>query len=148
MKIQKCTSLLLALLVLFSNAGLAFNVHYCGGEIAGISSVYHVSDSATDYQPETARGAAEQGETKSCCAPKASDSDGCCDNKIIKSEKKSDVIVKTFSFQIDAPFVIQQWNPVVFVPVSQTTIDQTADYYCDAHAPPLYQLYSQYLFYA
>ncbi len=144
MKIQKCTSLLLALLVLFSNAGLAFNVHYCGGEIAGISSVYHVSDSAaaTDYQ-----SAAER-EIKSCCAPKASDSDGCCDNKIIKSEKKSDVIVKTFSFQIDAPFVIQQWNPVVFVPVSQTTIDQTADYYCDAHAPPLYQLYSQYLFYA
>lgn len=129
---------MLALLVLFSNAGLAFNVHYCGGEIAGISSVYHVSDGLSDYKQEP----------KSCCAPKTSESDGCCDNKVIKSEKKSDVIVKTFSFQIDAPFVVHQWNPIVFVPVSQTTTDQTADYYCDAHAPPLYQLYSQYIFYA
>lgn len=128
----------MALLVLFSNAGLAFNVHYCGGEIAGISSVYNIADSSTNYKHEP----------KSCCAPKSSDSDGCCDNKIIKSDKKSDVIVKTFSFQVDAPFVIQQWNPVVFVPVSQTMIGQTTEYYCDAHAPPLYQLYSQYIFYA
>ncbi|MFT3793360.1 HYC_CC_PP family protein [Flavobacterium sp.] len=139
MKLKKCTSLLLALLVLFSNAGLAFNVHYCGGEIAKISSVYASDNASADGNPMAERA---------CCIAKAKENKTCCDNKIIQSEKKSDVVVKTFSFQIDAPFVLHQWNPLVFVPVAEVTIPQTTSYYCDAHAPPLYQLYSQLIFYA
>lgn len=139
MKLKKCTSLLLALLVLFSNAGLAFNVHYCGGEIAGISSGYSIDKASADDNPMADRA---------CCIAKAKENKSCCDNKTIKSEKKSDVVVKTFSFHIDAPFVANSWKPLVFVPASQTVAPQTAAYYCDAHAPPLYQLYSQYIFYA
>ena len=37
---KKHISLLIALLVLVSNSGLAFNVHYCEGKIASISSVF------------------------------------------------------------------------------------------------------------
>lgn len=139
MKIKKCTSLLLALLVLFSNAGLAFNVHYCGGEIAKITSGYSIDSASAEDNPFAERA---------CCIAKAKENQTCCDNKIIKSEKKSDVVVKTFSFQIDAPFVIHHWKPLVFVPVSEVTLPQTTTYYCDAHAPPLYQLYSQLIFYA
>jgi hypothetical protein len=138
MKIKKCTSLLLALLVLVSNIGLAVNVHYCGGQIAGISTAYNVSNiSADDFKAEE----------KACCIPKPGER-GCCDNKVVKVEKKSDGFVKSFSFQLDAPFVIQNWKPVVFATVAKITQPQTASYYCDAHAPPLYQLYSQYIFYA
>jgi hypothetical protein len=137
MKMKKCTSLLLALLILVSNVGLAVNVHYCGGQIAGISSVYAVSD-ISNHQNEA---------EKSCCAVD-SGKKSCCDNKVIKVEKKSDVVVKIFSFQIDSPIIIQNWNPIVFVPKSKIAQPQTAAYYCDAHAPPLYRLYSQYIFYA
>ena len=137
MKMKKCTSLLLAMLILVSNVGLAVNVHYCGGQIAGISSVYAVSD-ISNHQSET---------EKSCCAAKTG-KDSCCDNKVIKVEKKQDLVIKTFSFQIDSPIIIPNWNPMVFAPVSKITQPQTAAYYCDAHAPPLYQLYSQYIFYA
>jgi hypothetical protein len=129
MKMKKCTSLLLALLLLVSNIGLAVNVHYCGGQIAGISAAYNVP------------------EAKSCCGMQM-EKKSCCDNKIIKVEKKSDVVVKIFSFQIDSPIILQNGNMIVFVPKSKITQPQTTVYYCDAHAPPLYRLYSQYIFYA
>ena len=129
----------LALLILVSNIGLAFNVHYCGGEIAGFSSAYNVAESAIKENQFADRG---------CCAAKAKQGKTCCDNKIIKLKEKSDVVVKTFSFHLDAPFVIQNWKPVVFVSQNKITCPQTTSYYCDAHAPPLYQLYSQYIFYA
>lgn len=138
MRISKCTSLFLAMLILVSNVGLAFNVHYCGGEIAGISSSYSVSENAS------ANASPERG----CCTAKAKEGKTCCDEKIIKLKGKSDVVVKTFSFQIAAPFVIQNWNPIVFGTPSKIASPQTSAYYCDAHAPPLYQLYSQYVFYA
>lgn len=138
MKLKKCTSLLLALLVLASNIGLAVNVHYCGGQIAGISTAYNVANiSGDDFKSEE----------KACCIPKPGER-GCCDNKVLKVEKKSDVVVKTFSFQVDAPFVIDHWKPVVFAEARAITHPQTTSYYCDAHAPPLYKLYSQYIFYA
>lgn len=130
MKIRKCTSLLLALLLLVSNIGLAVNVHYCGGSLAGISTSYLVTEAK-----------------KSCCGI-AIEKNSCCDNKTFKVEKKSDIVTKTFSFQVDAPIVIQDWKPIVFNPSSTITQPQTAAYYCNAHAPPLYQLYSQYIFYA
>lgn len=134
----KCTSIFLALLILVSNVGLAFNVHYCGGEIAGISSVYRVDELASDNAiPMNA-----------CCKARADEGKTCCDNKVIKLKEKSDVVVKSFSFHIDAPFVIHHWKPVVFVPQAKITQPQTTTYYCDANAPPLYQLYSQYIFYA
>ncbi len=140
MKFQKCTSLLLAVLVLFSNIGLAVNVHYCGGKIAGISTAYNVSNiSAEDFKADE----------KACCIPQPGEK-GCCDNKLLKVDKKSDteIAVKSFSLHIDAPFVIDAWLPLVFSPYAIGFPVQPDNYYCQAHAPPLYQLYSQYIFYA
>lgn len=37
MNLKKCTGLFLAFLLLVSNIGFAFDVHYCGGEIASVS---------------------------------------------------------------------------------------------------------------
>jgi hypothetical protein len=37
MNFKKQISIFLAILLLVSNVGLAFNVHYCGGEIASVS---------------------------------------------------------------------------------------------------------------
>ncbi|SCY70438.1 HYC_CC_PP family protein [Flavobacterium caeni] len=140
MKFKKGTSLLLALLVMVSHIGLAVNVHYCGGQIAGISTAYNLSDISTDDF---------QSVEKSCCMTEAGEK-GCCDNKLVKVDKKTDsqTVVKTFSLQLEAPFLAESWKPIVFGSVPQTTPSQPAAYYCEAHAPPLYQLYSQYIFYA
>ncbi len=140
MKLKSCTSLLLALLVLASNIGLAVNVHYCGGQIAGISTAYDLYDiSADDFKADE----------KACCIPKPGEK-GCCDNKLLKVDKKaeSDGIVKTFSLHFDAPFTVHDWKPVLFAWAHPVVPAQPDTYYCEAHAPPLYQLYSQYIFYA
>ena len=139
MKITKCTSLFLAVLILVSNVGLAFNVHYCGGEIAEITSVYGVTNNL-DVESVPLK--------KSCCSKIETSDKKCCDNKVIKVKEKSDGFIKTLSFQINVPFDFQYWKPISFAPLIENSIAQTTKYYCDAHAPPLYKLNSQLLFYA
>lgn len=139
MKITKCTSLFLALLVLVSNIGLAFSVHYCGENIAGISSAYTV------YESQKAEKAISP---EACCSAKAKEGKSCCKDKIVKIEKKSDIVVKVFSFQSDAVLLPEIWKPLVFETVATVAQNKLTSYYCDANAPPLYQLYSQYIFYA
>lgn len=132
MNIKKCTSLFLAFLLLVSNVGMAFNVHYCAGEIASVS---------LESQ--------QQIKEKGCCEKIVSKKDSCCKDKVFHFEKKSDnAIVKVFFFELNAPFLIQEWQPVVFSLTANFKITPVATYYCDANAPPLFKLYSQYIFYA
>nr|WP_315213961.1 hypothetical protein [uncultured Flavobacterium sp.] len=132
MNIKKCTSLFLAFLLLVSNVGMAFNVHYCAGEIASVS---------LESQ--------QQIKEKGCCEKIVFKKDSCCKDKVFHFEKKSDnAIVKIFFFELNAPFLIQEWQPVVFSLTANFKITPVATYYCDANAPPLFKLYSQYIFYA
>ncbi len=132
MNIKKCTSLFLAFLLLVSNVGMAFKVHYCAGEIASVS---------LESQ--------QQIKEKGCCEKIVSKKDSCCKDKVFHFEKKSDnAIVKIFFFELNAPFLIQEWQPVVFSLTANFKITPVATYYCDANAPPLFKLYSQYIFYA
>nr|WP_314835142.1 hypothetical protein [uncultured Flavobacterium sp.] len=132
MNIKKCTSLFLAFLLLVSNVGMAFNVHYCAGEIASVS---------LESQ--------QQIKEKGCCEKIVSKKDSCCKDKVFHFEKKPDnAIVKIFFFELNAPFLIQEWQPVVFSLTANFKITPVATYYCDANAPPLFKLYSQYIFYA
>mgnify|MGYP006152496161 FL=1 len=72
MKLKKCTGLFLAFLLLVSNIGFAFDVHYCGGEIASVSL------NTTAAAPE-----------KNCCGTSEKKS-SCCKDKVVHFEKKSD----------------------------------------------------------
>ncbi len=129
-----------AFLLLVSNIGLAFNVHYCEGEIASVSSVYNVNEVCEMLPAPT---------EKACCAEAKKDHESCCDDKTVDLQDKSDdKIVKTFSFSAIAILPVIDCNPVHIseeVPVVQ---ESNSTYYCDAHAPPLFKLYSQYIFYA
>ena len=134
MRFKKHISLLLAFLILGSNIGLAFNVHYCGNEISAVS----LNTALPSVQSE-----------KGCCGKKVvSKKDSCCkDKKIVLKEKADDKIVKSFSFQIDYSFVIPETHSFVFTAVDNFKNNSTLAYYCDANAPPLFKLYSQYLLY-
>lgn len=141
MNIKKCTSFFLAVLLLVSNFGLAFNVHYCEGKIASISSVYTIEEPC-DAPEKTATD-------KNCCAEKSKDHKQCCEDKIVDLEDKSpDTIIKTFSFQINVPFLVQDWKLPVFNEIVASKQIEKVVYYCDANAPPLFKLYNQYIFYA
>lgn len=119
------------MLILVSNVGLAFNVHYCGGKITGVSFA----------SPKV-------GIEKDCCGKPIKKSI-CCKDKKVKLEKKTDnSVVKSFSFQLEVPFSEYTWKPINDVPVANFNSNKVLQFSCDAHAPPLYKLYSQYIFYA
>lgn len=116
-----------------SNLGLAFNVHYCDDEIASIT----INEAPTFEQT-----------LDECCGIIEKDSE-CCNDKVIKAEIKSDqILVKSLSFDTDFIPFTHDWNPLVFVSKNNFKLRDNLTFYCDAHAPPLYLLYSQYTFYA
>ena len=133
MQVKKQISLFLAFFILVSNVGLAFNVHYCEDKIASVT--LNLGSNPNEVE-------------KNCCGVVEKQSK-CCHNKIIKSNDKSDqLLVKSFSFASDLPFVIKEWKPIVFASIIHFQKAGVISYSCDANAPPLYLLYSQYTFYA
>lgn len=130
---KKHLSILLTALLLVSNLGLAINVHYCADEIASI----------------TINVAPDSGKVVDECCGIVEEEPGCCNDKIIKAEIKSDqIIVKSLSFDPALHSVIYDWKPKVFISKNHFKQKNNSTYYCDANAPPLYLLYSQYTFYA
>lgn len=140
MKLNRHISILLAMLILVSNVGLAFNVHYCHGEVSSVSLAYKLEEPCNDHHKE---------DKKSCCATAGESHKKCCDNDIVKLEDKGDnIIVKSFQLDLAAFCQISEWKPVQFydeVPVGK---EQSPSFYCEANAPPLFKLYCQYIFYA
>ena len=133
MNIKKCTSLFLAFLLLVSNVGLAFNVHYCGGEIASVS-VKPIASKQVD---------------KGCCAKKVEKEDSCCKDKVVNFQKKSDnTILKVYSFVSPYCLLINEAQFIAFSSIEYCKSIQLTSYFCQANAPPLFKLYSQYIFYA
>jgi len=133
MQFKKLISSFLAIFLLVSNAGLAFNVHYCEDRIASIT--INTTPSSQEKVDE-------------CCGIVEKNS-RCCNDKIIKTEIKADqIIVKSLSFDMEYLLVINDWKSPVFVSKSNFKKRDITTYYCDANAPPLYLLYSQYTFYA
>lgn len=133
MNFRKHICITLALLLLVSNIGFAFNVHYCGDEISSIS----FKTSLSSHEIE-----------KNCCGEIEKKSN-CCDNKVLRFQKKSETSLSNLFFQI-AYFQLSNndWNlnPLVAIPNFKINSNQT--YFCDANAPPYFKLYSQFVFYA
>ena len=130
---KKHLSILLTALLLVSNLGLAINVHYCADEIESI----------------TINVAPDSGKVVDECCGIVEEEPGCCNDKIIKAEIKSDqIIVKSLSFDPSLHSVIYDWKPKVFISKNPFKQKNNSTYYCEANAPPLYLLYSQYTFYA
>ena len=133
MKFRKHISVIIAFFLLVSNVGLAFNVHYCGDEIASVS--LKTSVSSHDYE-------------KDCCGVVEKKSN-CCNDRIVQFQKKIDhSVLKAFSSDSVFTFTVEEWHPVILTPVSNFKSNQATSYYCDANAPPFFKLYHQYIFYA
>lgn len=133
MKLKKHISIILTFLILISNIGFAFNVHYCGGKISSVS----FGSEAPVVQDKN-----------DCCFKNKAKKISCCkDKKIVFQKKMTEKIVKTFSFQLDTPFLIPVYQSFVFNAFPGFKNNVLLSYYCDANAPPLYKLYSQYLLY-
>jgi hypothetical protein len=140
MKINKHLSILLALLILVSNVGLAFNVHYCGGDLAGISLDYKKSEPCVEKKVER---------ENACCATTEQHDDCCSNSKVtLKKSLSDEVIVKSFQLDLGAFTITEAWNLSPNTGSAENiTRSDIPSFYCDSNAPPLYKLYCQYIFY-
>ena len=128
----------MAFYLLISSSGLAFSVHYCGDTIASVSSVFKTDESCVmDIQSEV----------KSCCATSLENHDGCCSNETIQADF-DEVVIKQQHFDFDYISVLPIVDFSFYTNRVEQINEQLIDYYCNANAPPLYQLYSQFVFYA
>ena len=133
MNFRKHICILLALILLVSNIGFAFNVHYCGDQISSISFKTSVSSNEIE---------------KNCCGEIEKKSN-CCDNKVLHFQKKSETSLSHFFFQMSNLQISKNdWKPNFILPITNFKINSIPTYFCDANAPPYFKLYSQFIFYA
>lgn len=141
MKFNKHISILLTFLILASNMGFAINVHYCHNEVSSVSLAYKIDEPCNDHHKQ---------EAKSCCAKASESHKKCCKNDLVKlqDEKADNIIVKSLQLELSAFYTVEEWKPApLYADVAVFTQD-TPSFYCEAHAPPLFKLYCQYIFYA
>lgn len=138
MKLPKQISALLTLLILFSNIGLAFNVHYCHDKVSSISLAYKASHCEKKAEP------------KSCCAMAAKADKKCCKSHLVKLQDKTDqVIVKSLVLDLAAFYPVPGWNSSqLFYTETPLVLKENPSFYCNPNAPPLFKLYCRYIFYA
>lgn len=135
MQLKKHFSLIMALLLLVSNSGLAINVHFCEGKIAGISSAFSKEEACIEPVKEE----------KACCAKPDPTHKKCCSDKEVNLKNKIEkIVLKTFSSDMDAVAVFPLWKPAGFAQAVSKTHSNSFAYYCDANAPPFYKLYCQF----
>jgi hypothetical protein len=95
MNIKKHISILTSLLILVSNSGLAFSVHYCEGKIASISSVFS-EEEVCEMQVLV---------EETCCAkPEKAHKDCCSDKKVDLKNKTEKIIIKTISLDFEPAY--------------------------------------------
>lgn len=132
-------SIFLTAAVLFSNIGLAVNIHYCGETIEKIDLGYASALKCTETATK-----------KACCKEKKETNEKpCCKNETIK-QKTDDVVIKVSANHHFTDFitpVVYKFQPQVITQVSLLK-KLNAAYSCQTNAPPLYKLYNQYLLYA
>lgn len=133
MDFKRCTLILLALLLLVSNVGLAVNVHYCGDNIISLS-----------LKPIVA-----QSNEASCCDKLVLKKDSCCKDEVVSFQKKSDVAISKAIASYS--YILACFNASAAVTkfvASNVTSTEAISYFCDGNDPPLFKLYNQYIFYA
>ncbi len=133
MQFKKTINVFLAITLLLSNIGFAYTIHYCDDKIASVSlnTVSNINSIE-----------------KSCCEQTETQSK-CCKNKIVKSVEKSDQIIsKIISFNLEYNLFYCQFYNSSSISKVDLKNKKVKSYYCNANAPPLYLLYSQYTFYS
>lgn len=134
-------SVFLASMLLFLNLGLGVIAHYCKGELAEISGLYSLVEDSCEMQ-------ADLSEKKSCCAEETLIPDSCCKNEVISFEENQPKITEFVSFDFFSPAVITAyvWQNFKLESVSIQEKNKP-EYAFESNAPPLYKLYTQYVFY-
>ncbi|MDI1315825.1 hypothetical protein [Flavobacterium sp.] len=145
---KKHISLLVALLVLVSNSGLAFTVHYCEGKIASISSIFSEEEICGPSASELTKQIPDNLELKCCAKPEITHKECCSDKKINLKIKTEKIIIKTLALDCQPAYFSSYNYSVSSIIDVENSSDKFISFYGETNAPPLYKLYCQLTFYA
>ncbi len=135
MQFKKHISLFIALILLVSNSGLAFNVHFCEGKIASISSIFSKEEVCKMLIKKE----------KACCVKLESSHKKCCSDKKVNLKNKTEKsIIKTISFDLDSFYFCLQRELKINNFTQPSYNYSNVGYSFNANAPPLYKLYCQF----
>ncbi|MFJ1327957.1 HYC_CC_PP family protein [Capnocytophaga canimorsus] len=154
--ITKLGHILFSLLLIFSNSGLAFSLHYCKEKLASVSVT--IEPVTTDKESKSCCLSDEESilycddkskEPKSCCLSDE-ESIPCCDDKSIEAPQTDDEflskVIKVNLSTFILPFGITYgFSETVFgehEPLHNYTQNT------QSNSPPLYELYCRLVFYA
>jgi hypothetical protein len=128
----------LALLIGFAQMGVSLHVHYCAGEVASVKTVFGFTELAAQMEDN-------------CCGedPTTLEKMSCCKDKKFKFKDTSEkLLVKDITPELLAFESNNALFLSCFLPIHTVHKKPILAYYCDAHGPPLYERFSQRLFYA
>lgn len=134
MKFKRNTAIVLACYYIVISLGLTLTIHFCGGNLASISTI-------------TDKGTCEVVVEEACCAEEPLLNEGCCSDSVIDfSDIDTDIVFLSSSLKL---FVLT--NPIYYIEfftsVSTTKL-ALPNYTFQSNAPPLYKLYQSYIYYA
>jgi hypothetical protein len=134
---QKTISITLAFFLLLSSSGMAFNIHYCKGKIAAISSVFKIENSCEEQCVIS---------KKKCCSAPVDHHKDCCNDNFLEASFDH-AISSSISLDLEVLTILFVSYIISFSLEIFTNI-HISDYTFDSNAPPLYKKYSQLIFYA
>jgi hypothetical protein len=138
MFLRKFLTICLAVFIGFAQMGVALHVHYCAGEVVSVKTVMGFSELAAQMEDN-------------CCGEDATNFKkmACCKDKKLKFKDTSEkLLVKDITPELLAFGGDNAFFSPVLSPIKTVCKKPILAYYCDAHGPPLYQRYSQLIFYA
>jgi len=136
MQLRKSISVVLAFFLLVSSGGWSLNIHYCGGEIASITTFDNINSKCCDHHTET----------KACCSSEEEE-EGCCSDDVLQVELE-DTVINVFSIDFNYVAILPDFDDSFISIEIEKSFLSHLHYYCESNAPPLYLLYSQLVFYA
>lgn len=138
--LQKNMVLVMAIFLLFSNAGLSVNYHYCKGVLEKISLSFPKASDKDCCSKESHH-----------CQPQVEKTfeKKCCKDETVKQISSEQVFSKTFQLTQEFVSTEIQYIPASFLSEEELVKkDNFVAFYWKNNAPPLYKLYHQYLLYA
>lgn len=135
---RKIVSIWLVIIILFSNSGWAFSLHFCKERLASISieSIYTSENQDACVSLST-----------DCCSD-TDIHDKCCESDFFESSSSdSNIVTKVFQWQL-IPFIVEKIQFAFDYLTASKSKKKIVGFYIDSNAPPLYCLYCQLVFYA
>jgi hypothetical protein len=134
---QKVLAILLAIYLMFAHVGFGYAFHFCQDELKTVASTFEIEANDKDCC----------GVVESCCAVAHDTHDGCCSDIVITADI-DDNVLPDFNFAFAC---------IDFLPLNRSFYEVALDLKAHksklyisppAHAPPLYALFSQRIFYS